>query len=421
MHHTATSNGYAQADVPAMIRSMYKYHTHSLGWSDIAYNFLIDNYGTIWEGRYGGVDQPVRGAHTLGFNNSSTGFSMIGNYDSAPAVERDARPRWPSWPPGSSRCTAATPGAGPRSSPRAATSSPRARWSRCPVIDGHRDTNDTACPGGNVYAQLDDLRAATAGVIAASMLKLKKPFRVKGDDWLGGTLGVVDGKFKPKDAAVTYQWTRNGVAIDGAVGSSYVVTRGRHRAGRRRGRDRQRGGRPAGLPDARPARAVPVGARVLGAHPAQAGRQGDRAPRGHRARRRRARRHGADQGRQPAADGPGRRRARRSPGSSGCRRVATASAASTPAARSSWPARSATGSGSRARAPAPSALRLRNRRTRWPHRAARGLLLWPRFRSQPPKTSGLLPLGVSHPRGTNSDMKVGPARARMTLESATGR
>ena len=149
--------------MPALIRSMYKYHTHSLGWSDIAYNFLVDDYGTIWEGRYGGIDQPVRGAHTLGFNNSSTGFSVIGNYETVAAVQRDARRRCRSSRRGSCRCTAATRRAGPRSPPRAATSSPRARWSRCPVIDGHRDTNDTACPGGNVYAQLGNIRAGDRG------------------------------------------------------------------------------------------------------------------------------------------------------------------------------------------------------------------------------------------------------------------
>ena len=82
IHHSASGNGYSQGDVPALIRSFYKYHTHSLGWSDIAYNFLVDSFGTIWEGRYGGMDQPVRGAHTLGFNASSTGFCVIGNFES---------------------------------------------------------------------------------------------------------------------------------------------------------------------------------------------------------------------------------------------------------------------------------------------------------------------------------------------------
>jgi N-acetylmuramoyl-L-alanine amidase-like protein len=223
VHHTATSNTYAPADVPAMIRSMYKYHTHSLGWSDIAYNFLVDNYGTIWEGRAGGIDQPVRGAHTLGFNNSSTGFSMIGNYDTAQpsSAMLGSLAQLAAWklgaygrdPLGSTPVT--SEGSDKFSAGQVVT---------LPVIDGHRDTNDTACPGSNVYAQLGNLRAATASLIAASMLKLKKPFRVTGDAWTGGTLGVVDGKFKPKEAAITYQWTRNGVPIPDAIGATYVVT-----------------------------------------------------------------------------------------------------------------------------------------------------------------------------------------------------
>ena len=223
VHHTATGNGYAQADVPAMIRSMYKYHTHSLGWSDIAYNFLVDNYGTIWEGRYGGVDQPVRGAHTLGFNNSSTGFSMIGNYETAQpsSAMLGSLAQLAAW---KLAMYARDPQGWTQVKSEGSDKFPSGKVVSLPVIDGHRDTNDTACPGGNVYAQLDNLRAATAAVIASATLKLKKPFRLQGNAWLGGTLAVVDGKFKPKDAAITYQWTRNGVSIDGALGASYVVT-----------------------------------------------------------------------------------------------------------------------------------------------------------------------------------------------------
>jgi N-acetylmuramoyl-L-alanine amidase len=223
VHHTATSNGYAQADVPAMIRSMYRYHTHSLGWSDIAYNFLIDSYGTIWEGRYGGIDQPVRGAHTLGFNNSSTGFSMIGNYESAQpsSAMLGSLANLAAWKLAMYGCD---PQGWTQVESEGSDKFPSGKIVSLPVIDGHRDTNDTACPGGNVYAQLGNLRAATAAVIAASTLKLKKPFRVSGDAWLAGTLTAFHGKFKPKDAAVSYQWTRNGVAIDGGVATSYVVT-----------------------------------------------------------------------------------------------------------------------------------------------------------------------------------------------------
>ena len=59
VHHSASGNGYTQADVPALIRSFYKYHTHSLGWSDIAYNFLIDSFGTIWAVSYTHLTLPT--------------------------------------------------------------------------------------------------------------------------------------------------------------------------------------------------------------------------------------------------------------------------------------------------------------------------------------------------------------------------
>jgi hypothetical protein len=223
VHHSASSNGYAAADVPALIRSFYKYHTQSLGWSDIGYNFLVDAYGTIWEGRYGGMDQLVRGAHTLGFNNQSTGICVIGNLDqvqpssatisSVAAVAGWKLSMYGRDPLGTTQVTS--------------TGSDKFKAGRIvtlPVIDGHRDTNDTACPGGNLYAQLQAVRNAAAGVIAASNLKLKKDFDVSGATVVGSTLTVADGKFKPKEAAVSYQWTRGGTPIDGAVASTYVLT-----------------------------------------------------------------------------------------------------------------------------------------------------------------------------------------------------
>src|SRR5664280_2392640 len=83
VHHTDSANTYTAADVPAMIRGMYAYHVQTLGWNDIGYNFLIDRFGRIWEGRYGGMDQAVVGAQTLNFNSVSTGVSAIGNFDIA--------------------------------------------------------------------------------------------------------------------------------------------------------------------------------------------------------------------------------------------------------------------------------------------------------------------------------------------------
>ena len=78
--------------MPAIIRSIYTYHVRSNGWNDIGYNFLVDAYGRVFEGRAGGIDQPVIGAHTLGFNTGSVGIAVIGNGAAAPltAAARDA-------------------------------------------------------------------------------------------------------------------------------------------------------------------------------------------------------------------------------------------------------------------------------------------------------------------------------------------
>ena len=90
VHHTVNANDYTRAQVPAIIRGIYAYHTQSRGWCDIGYNFLVDRFGRIWEGRYGGVDRPVVGAHTLGYNDDAFAMSAIGNFDVTPAVGGDA-------------------------------------------------------------------------------------------------------------------------------------------------------------------------------------------------------------------------------------------------------------------------------------------------------------------------------------------
>ncbi len=83
VHHTVNANDYSRDQVPSLLRGIYAYHTRSLGWSDIGYNFLVDRFGRIWEGRYGGVARPVVGAHTLGYNEDSFAMSAIGNFETA--------------------------------------------------------------------------------------------------------------------------------------------------------------------------------------------------------------------------------------------------------------------------------------------------------------------------------------------------
>jgi hypothetical protein len=84
VHHTAGTNNYTEAQSAAIVRGIELYHVQGNGWNDIGYNFLVDKYGQIFEGRYGGIDRPVVGAHSLGFNSGSVGISVLGSYDASP-------------------------------------------------------------------------------------------------------------------------------------------------------------------------------------------------------------------------------------------------------------------------------------------------------------------------------------------------
>lgn len=61
IHHTAESNDYAPGDSAGIVRAIYAYHSQSQGWGDVGYNALVDKYGTIFEGRAGGLDKNVTG------------------------------------------------------------------------------------------------------------------------------------------------------------------------------------------------------------------------------------------------------------------------------------------------------------------------------------------------------------------------
>jgi len=161
VHHTVNGNDYSRSDVPGLIRGMYRYHTQSLGWSDLGYNFLVDRFGRIWEGRAGGPGRKVRGAHTLGFNHQSTGVALIGNHDTANL------PRKAMW--GVVKVAAwklDKAGIGPRqkvfSRSKGSDKYREGELVRLPAIDGHRDTNDTACPGDHAYARLPRIRRLAA-------------------------------------------------------------------------------------------------------------------------------------------------------------------------------------------------------------------------------------------------------------------
>jgi hypothetical protein len=160
IHHTATSNDYARGDVPAILRAIYRYHAKNLGWSDIGYNFLVDRFGRIWQGRAGGSGRAVRGAHTLGFNSTSCGIAVIGNLETATPKADVIRSlvHLSAWKlDGYGR----EPGRRVKVYSHGSDRYPAGESVRLPVIDGHRDTGNTACPGENLYGFLPEIRRRT--------------------------------------------------------------------------------------------------------------------------------------------------------------------------------------------------------------------------------------------------------------------
>ena len=133
VHHTAGSNEYAPEDSAGIIRSIYEYHTRTLGWCDIAYNALVDKYGQVFEGRAGGMTRPVEGAHTGGFNRDTWGVAMLGNFDEVRADPDSVARTRAGCSDGGSALTTSTRRAqwcSPRQAPRS-PSSRSARPRRC--------------------------------------------------------------------------------------------------------------------------------------------------------------------------------------------------------------------------------------------------------------------------------------------------
>ena len=157
MHHTADRNDYTRAQVPAMIRAMYAYHVKSRGWCDLGYNFLVDKFGRAFEGRYGGMQLPVLGAHTGSFNSNSFGVSLIGNFEKAAPTGQmlEATARIIAW------------------KLDANYRSPQATvvldGSKLHTVSGHRDTKATACPGNDLYSKLGWLKQRADALMGKSV------------------------------------------------------------------------------------------------------------------------------------------------------------------------------------------------------------------------------------------------------------
>jgi hypothetical protein len=145
IHHTAGTGDYSTSlnTSKSNMRGVQNYHMDSLGWCDIAYHFLVDAGGNIFEGRAGSMASLPQGAHDS-YNVNSFGFTCLGYFH--PPYNQDVTSgmldslydtiawRMPSgWSPyGSGSYNGNTVG----------------------FLDGHRSVKATACPGDGVWAYI---------------------------------------------------------------------------------------------------------------------------------------------------------------------------------------------------------------------------------------------------------------------------
>lgn len=222
VHHTATGNDYSAAQADDVVRAIYAYHTRSQGWCDIAYNFLVDRFGRIYEGRHGGMARPVIGGHAMGFNTASTGVALIGDHttsDPSAAALRGLR-RVLAWrldvahlrPTGTAVMVS---GGGSN------TRYPAGREVRLPVISGHRETGYTTCPGDRLWNRLPSIRRGVEGI---GLPKIWSPRQSRDALDLGQTTvtyrAVLSGsvswrlEVRSGDGAPVRSWTGTGTRVN---------------------------------------------------------------------------------------------------------------------------------------------------------------------------------------------------------------
>ncbi|HEY3262787.1 MAG TPA: N-acetylmuramoyl-L-alanine amidase, partial [Pseudonocardiaceae bacterium] len=204
IHHTAGTNDYTAADSARIVRGIYAYHAVTNDWCDIGYNVLVDKYGQIFEGRYGGLYRPVWGAHAGGFNQYTFGVSMLGTFtDVAPtAALIDSVSQIVAWKLAGSyrdpngQVTLISAGGGTSKYPAGTPVT-------LPTIFGHRDTGATECPGNLGYQQLPTIRQRATALMGDWR---SSPIYTK---WQtnGADAGPLGGVFElEQDAAAGGRW-----------------------------------------------------------------------------------------------------------------------------------------------------------------------------------------------------------------------
>ncbi|MFB2571307.1 N-acetylmuramoyl-L-alanine amidase [Micrococcus sp. IITD107] len=221
IHHTAGSNNYTRAGAYEQIRGIHRYHAATLGWGDIGYQFLVDRYGVIYEGRRGAIEAPVIGAQAGGFNTDTIGVSGMGRFDyssagaAPPTAMVDAMKRVLAWQAyrydvdPTAKVVLTQSGKG------------TARWTSgtqvtVHTILGHSTTNATECPGPYLEAQLPQIRSSVGATVDAA-IRTHGEYRPPGQVQIPGMVTPVSQVWESERLTVTW--------LPGEGAERYVVRR----------------------------------------------------------------------------------------------------------------------------------------------------------------------------------------------------
>ncbi|MFC9662531.1 N-acetylmuramoyl-L-alanine amidase [Nocardia sp. NPDC127606] len=225
VHHTAGRNDYSRSESAGIVRAIYAYHAETLGWCDIGYNALVDQYGQIFEGRYGGLDRAVQGAHAGGFNENTAGVALMGNYETEdPSNESiNAIGKFIGW-------RAKLAGINPKGTTTMYSEgtefTPYAYDEAVdlPVVFAHRDVGNTDCPGDAAYALMDRIRgiaAGNSGTYTSPPTAYRPPSQqARAPQGNMAELGAMVDKFLglSVDNAIAKHWVAKG-GVDGPLGA----------------------------------------------------------------------------------------------------------------------------------------------------------------------------------------------------------
>src|SRR5689334_12039866 len=150
IHHTVNANDYTPEEAPSIVLGICRFHVYGNGWNDIGYNALVDRFGTIYEGRAGGLKRPVVGAQAQGFNSETTSIASIGDHTSeapTPAAVSGII-QFLAWKMAVDRAYPVTSTVQLTSAGGPEDKYPAGAVITVPRIIGHLDLGLTACPGG---------------------------------------------------------------------------------------------------------------------------------------------------------------------------------------------------------------------------------------------------------------------------------